>query len=257
MTDQALQRQPRHLQPTVLPTLDELAATANLEHEACEAILEPALRGALSHAITAGEALLSARAQIPTGHWREWLRENFRGSYAAAGRYIRITTYRHLIQESNGVKDALEILNGLPAATPMAGVEKRFTDETREQAMRDLDSGATLEEVAAMYGCSLTTVYRWRNPNKNLEHRRRWYARRREQTKALAELERQRKIKAAVRKAGAALSEAYSSAHRMGGVIEQAESEASSSETRTALQSAGEHYRKMLDEIIRALGVQT
>jgi hypothetical protein len=43
----------------------------------------------------------------------------------------------------------------------------------------------------------------------------------------------------------------------MGSVIAQAETEASSTETREALQAAGEHYRKMLDEIVRALGVSS
>lgn len=248
-------RQPRHLKVEVMPTLLELAVTANEEHAACEAILEPALRGALSHAIMAGEALIAARQQTEVGDWRRWLQENFDGSYAAANRYARIAAYKHLVADTNGVKDALEALHGMPDALSRAGAKREYSDDMRTQALNDLRSGATMAEVAESYGVSITTVARWKNPEANREHRRRWHKKRREAARLLAEQEEQRKIKRAVRKAGAALSEAYAIAERMQGVLAQAIDEATDDESRAALERAGEPYRKMRDEIVRALGV--
>jgi hypothetical protein len=60
-----------------------------------------------------------------------------------------------------------------------------------------------------------------------------------------------------VRKAGAGLAEAYAMAERMQDVIGQAEREAGTREARAALREAGAHYRRMRDEIVRALGVET
>lgn len=236
-------------QPEVLPSLFELAVTANEEHALCEEILEPALRGALPHALAAGEALLEARGQIPTGSWQRWLRENFDGSLAAASRYIRIAAYKDLISDANGVKSALEMLKGLPDATPRAGAPRLYGDDIRDAALHALQvEQMTLNEVADTYGVSLSTLWTWAHPDDAAAIRRRWHAKRKKR-------EREAQIKQAVRKAGAALAEAYAMAERMQDVIAQAEQEATSRETRAALLEAGEHYRKMRDEIVRALGV--
>lgn len=72
---------------------------------------------------------------------------------------------------------------------------------------------------------------------------------------ALNEKEQNQAIKRAVRKAGGAMAELYASTERMQDVLGQAHREATDSEARVALSLAGEHYRAMRDEIVRALGV--
>jgi hypothetical protein len=62
-------------------------------------------------------------------------------------------------------------------------------------------------------------------------------------------------ISRAVRKAGAATQEAWSMAERFQDVIAQAQRETEDREARAALSRAGEHHRKMRDEIVKALGV--
>jgi hypothetical protein len=63
------------------------------------------------------------------------------------------------------------------------------------------------------------------------------------------------KVRRAARKAGGALAEAYAVAERMQDTIAQAHREATDREAREALALAGEHHRKMRDQIVRALGV--
>lgn len=53
---------------------------------------------------------------------------------------------------------------------------------------------------------------------------------------------------------GGAISEAYSMAERMQGILAQAHREATDSEARRALSVAESNYRAMRDEIVRALG---
>lgn len=72
---------------------------------------------------------------------------------------------------------------------------------------------------------------------------------------ALADQRREQAIKQAVRKAGGAISDLYAMAERMQDVLAYAQREATDREAREALSLAGEHHRKMRDEIVRALGV--
>jgi DNA-binding transcriptional MerR regulator len=240
----------RDAAPEVLPSLLELAVIANEEHALCERILGPALQSALPHAIAAGEALLAARQQTPTGSWRRWLSENFDASYAAANRYVRIAQYKHLLTGARGVKDALEQLAGLPDAASRAGASRLYGEDVRDAALRDRRAGKTIHEVADKYEVSPTTVWRWEHPGQQAAIRRRWYAKRKARLQAAERLEQAR----AARKINTPLAEAYAMAERMQDVLVQAQRETADSETRAALRDAGEHYRKMRDEIVRALG---
>lgn len=233
----------------VLPSLLELAVIASEEHALCQDILAPALASALPHAIAAGEALLAARQQVPTGSWRRWLSENFDGSFAAANRYARIAQYKHLVTDARGVKDALDTLAGLPDAASRAGAPRLYGEDVRDAALRDRAAGKTINEVAETHGVSPSTVWKWEHPGQEATIRRRWYAKRQ---KRLQAAERAR----AVRTSNAALAEAYAMAERIQDVLAQAQRETTSSETRAALAGAGEHYRRMRDEIVRALGAE-
>jgi hypothetical protein len=63
------------------------------------------------------------------------------------------------------------------------------------------------------------------------------------------------RVKTALRKAGVAIAEAYTSAERMQDLIGQAHREAEDLEIRRHLALAGEHYRAMRDEIVKAAGI--
>lgn len=244
------ERLPRHLTADVSPPLDELVATANREHELFERALEPAL----THGLAAGEALLMARRQALSGDWDRWLSNNFVASAASANRYMRLAAYKDELGGHFSMKTALEALRGLPDAT-RRGPSGRYSEEDRQSALRALDNGGKLVAVAASLGVSTTTVWRWRNPEKGLEQRRRCAARRRQEAKEQATELREQEIRRAVRKAGAALAEAYSMSARMAAVLAQAEREAETPEARESLDSAIGHYHRMRDDIVRALGV--
>lgn len=75
--------------------------------------------------------------------------------------------------------------------------------------------------------------------------------------KALQDQERQRAAKRAAWKARGAIKDLYAATEKMQDTLGQAHGEATDREAREALSLAGEHYRKMRDEIYRALAVST
>jgi transposase len=245
-----LERQPRHLVADEPPSLVELAATANQEHALCE----EAEQAALGHAIRCGEALLQARSLITNGEWMRWLVFNFEGSQSSASNYMRIAAYQSEIPDGAGLKAAVRALSGLPAVSN-AGVPSAHDANVRDAAVAAVRAGETLATVAERVGVTPPTVYGWANPDKLRQYRARATAKSRAAAKALAAAERDREIKRAVRKAGAALAEVYSMSARMAQVLAQAEQEAASTEARAALEEARAHYHKMSDAIVRALGV--
>lgn len=66
--------------------------------------------------------------------------------------------------------------------------------------------------------------------------------------------EPERRAKRTVRKAGGAIAEAWAMSERMQDVLGQAHREAEDMDARRALSEAGTHYRRMRDEVVRALG---
>lgn len=246
------ERQPRHLQPVEPPSLAELAATANREHALCE----QAMRTALPHAIAAGLALIGARERVSDGQWLSWLTTNFTGSSSSARNYIRLATYQERLQLDMRVQDAIDALAGLPAAAP-AQVNGPFPADVRNAAVAAVRSGERMRDVAERVGTSVTTIHAWANPGKRALYKSRERAKRKAAREALAKQSRDEAIRRAVRKAGAALAEAYSSSQRFAGVLAQARDEAKTDEARAALEEATAHYHKMNDCLIRALGVET
>ncbi len=242
----------RHLSADPVPSLDDLAATANREHAACEG----AAQTALGHAIACGEALLIARKQFgsPT-NWRKWAEATLTVTYRATGSYMRLATYRDELDEDMQVNEALRLLAGKPDIAPR-GRPAVIPAERREAALRLVaDEGLNASEAAREVGVSRATILRWVDPESHKAQSRRDQRRARAARLALREAEREKTIRAAVRKAGAGLAEAYSMAARLNDVLAQAEREAVSDEAREALQDARAHYHRMSDAITRALGV--
>jgi excisionase family DNA binding protein len=232
----------------VWPSLDELIATANREHHE---VMQHGL-SMIQHAIRAGEAICALREKVPYGQWEAWVRANLGMSPCSARDYMRVALNRDLLLEEN-------------VATLSAGVEllqrRAVTERSavlpqmKAKASRLLEGGASKREVAEALGVDRATIYRWFNDGA-LDAAKRRRRERRLAADALKRQQREQAIRRAVRKAGAATAEAWAMAERFQDVLAQAQRETGDREAREALSLAGEHYRKMRDEIVRALGVQ-
>lgn len=238
------------LSTVVGPSLEDLATTANREHVLCG----QSLRAGLSHSVTAGEALLTAREIVGHGRWIKWIADNFVGGLSTARRYMRCAEHRERLTSDMTVHDAITVLAGLETTALKPHAE--HPHGRREQAIGLVrDEGFPIAAAAREVGAAYGSVQRWVDPTAVRKQRATATERRRQANAALAREQSDREIRRAVRAAGAALAEAYSVAERMQDVLAQAQREVESAEARAALDRAGSYYRKMRDEIVRALGV--
>lgn len=228
-------------------TLHELAETANREHELCE----QHLLSALPHAIRAGHALIEAHGQVQRGDWEPWLADNFNGSALLARLYVRLSYYEDEVEGQRSIKSAREAITGLPPVWLPGTRVTRYDDPVRVRAIELVKSGKSHREVAELLGVGRGAIQHWVNPARAKRQSMRQSARRR----AMREQAKGDAVRQAVRKAGAATAEAWQMAERMQDVLAQAHRETEDREARAALSRAGVHYRKMRDEIVRALGV--
>lgn len=239
------------------PTLDALAATANREHELCE----KAGASMVEHAIRAGSALNAARESVPSGGWEAWVRRECGLSPAQARRYMQLAVHRDAVLRSgaDSINQAVQWLADNNQTQIRRSGVAGHPEWKRDAARKMAQEGTRQVDIARELGVSRPTVCLWVNPEAYRKHRAstaRRNRRLRAERAALRERERQQAVKEAVRQAGGALAEAYAMAERMQDVIGQAHREATDTEARVALGRAGEHYRKMRDEIVRALGVE-
>lgn len=234
-------------------TISELAAIANSEHRAAS----ESARATLEHAFRAGTALIEAKRRCD-GEWLEWLAEHFDGGARTAYSYERLATHRDMLSAAGivGVCEGMAFLSarGLGVPSPRA-----HTDERREQARLLARDGLTESEISRELGLAISSVRYMVNPSaraKRLAYEARNRKVRSAERRALREQQREQAIRAAVRKAGSATKEAWAMAERMQDVLAQAQREIDDREAKRALSEAGVHYRKMRDEIVRALGVE-
>jgi DNA-binding CsgD family transcriptional regulator len=233
--------------------LADLAETINREHE----LVAQAVADAVVHAIAAGEALLAAKALVPYGQWEAWWKTNTNHTAWTSRLYVRLAENKDEVLRSGAtsVAAARKHLVGTAAVTLAGAVGHR---ERQAEAERLRNDGKTYQEIGGVLGVSTATVRMMLNSEYAENHRRRnreSAKRRRAALKALEERERQQHLMKTVRKAGGAMAEMYSMAERMQDVLAQAHRETENREARAALAAAGEHYRKMRDEIVRALGI--
>ncbi len=239
----------RHLSADPVPSLDDLAATANREHALCES----SVRAALEHGLAAGEALRQAQNAVAPGEWVAWLAENFASTRRTAATYMRLAAYRDAIPAD---ASTLTIARAAIADLPSLKHGRAHGSPEKVSEARALHAAdVPIPEIARRLEANKSTVWVWVNPLRHAQHNANARKRARAARDALRRQEREREIGAAVRRAGAALSEAYSMSARMGKVLAQAEAEATTDDTRAALEDATSHYHKMSDAIVRALGV--
>ncbi len=92
------------------PSPVDLAVVANTEH----ALARQAGEAMVDHAIRAGEALASAKDQMPHGEWLPWLAANFDGSERMAQRYMTVATNPTRVSDlpEPSLRKALEAIAG-------------------------------------------------------------------------------------------------------------------------------------------------
>lgn len=191
-------------------SLPELAALANSEH----GLVVEHLSSALVHAIRAGEVLLQAREQVPTGQWMKWVRENVPDiAHVTASKYMRFATYRDELagHEGLGVRAAAVLLRELPAVN---GTRPGGDDEARREEARRLygKEGLTLQQVADELGVGQSTVSRYVNPERTKRKQERNTARaqrERDQARRAAETEERKRRADLARKSKSGYADAY------------------------------------------------
>lgn len=230
----------------VSSNLSSLAEVARREH----GLALQAGESMLLHAVQAGEALLEAQSQVEEGGWGRWLAANFTASDRTAKQYMRIARGRELVLAS-GARTLVEAERIVPALTQ--GSHRKAGSEKEEREAREMHRrGATFQAIAEHFGIAHRTAHAWVIP----DYRERRNQELREE-RQLARRARERKgSKAALRKAGVALSELYANCERMQDVLAQARQEVTTAEGQAALGVAEESYRQMRDDVVRALGAE-
>jgi hypothetical protein len=236
-------------------SLRELADAANREHalvvEAGEAMVE--------HAIRAGAWLLEAKSRCPKGTWVRWREDHFAAGITACAIYMKMAHHQEMLRarEVTSIGQAKQILYASDVPNMNHG-HRRYPTYMAEAAKELRAEGRTWHAIGGELGVAPRTAKAWVDPDAAERHKasvRACNKRKRQAEMALRERERNQQIKRAVRKAGAAEQDLYAMAERMQDVMGQAHREATDPEKRRHYSLAGEHYRKMRDEIVRGLGV--
>jgi hypothetical protein len=246
------------LEPQVELSLDDLAATANSECRMTEETLQRGLSEGLTHAILCGEALLAAQERVPVGEWVKWLEERFIAGKGTAQEYMRVATFRETLK-SHGIKSLYSAVGFLTTKQLVRSPNRRsYPAAVRELVVGLCADGASIVDAAQLADVPVATARRWLDPayaqrqreSSSRAARRRVLARR-----ALRRQERQEAIERALVKEGEAFNEAYTLVTRLDGLLGQARKEAESGEKRIAINEAHALRDKMMDALVRALGV--
>jgi hypothetical protein len=246
--------------------LQELAATANREHEATNS----ALAVALEHAFLCGTALLEAHrlAEEEGITWENWVNANLLFGPTHVSNYIRFAYYRselpsevflpwidkagHTRQPS--LTNALGYVKGLPRifTTKKANLSAEIKEEVRFLRKQ----GLTYDAIGELMGINGTTAHRICNPEAEARHKKQTQRRQRTNRSARVALRQQQSATErgrAAKATGDARGEAYSLIRRAAQKTDEASMATSEKEVRSALRDALTHLHRAEDAIARAL----
>lgn len=114
------------------------------------------------HAIRAGEALLTARAQVERGGWLDWMERNLTMDVTTGYRYMRIAEYRQQVIESK--VESIERAIVLLADQPRRGHGPRgYTDADKADWIKLVDQ-VGVKRAAAALGVAPSTISKWASP---------------------------------------------------------------------------------------------
>lgn len=228
------------------PPLDALAETARVEH----LLVLQAGASMVDHAITAGEALLAAKMQVPKGAWGNWLRENFEPSDWTAKTYMRLAQHKDEVRanlEAPTLTEAITHLRGLPTTR-----RRNYVSEaTKQEALSLRAEGESIRTVASKLGVSRQAVRDWTDPAYYQSRRKKQASKQRRGRVALRAQERERSI----RKIGGPVAESYALIRRTAQALDRAHSTSEDREVRRALSSALAKLHEVEDEIVKAVGL--
>lgn len=226
-------------------SLSTLAETARREH----GLAIRAGESMLLHAIHAGEALLEARSQVEEGGWGRWLTANFPATDRTAKQYMRIARGKDAVLANK--PETLDAAERIVPALPRTLYRLRDNGPAEEAEAREMhNGGASFQEIANHFGICYQTAQAWVIPGQ----RERRNLRLREERRLAREAKERKASKAALRRAGAAMSALYADSERMQDVLAQARREVKTTEASRCLAVAEQHYRQMRDQVVRALG---
>ncbi len=154
---------------TSVPQLQDLAATANREHDA----VGSAMREGLGHALAAGAALTEAKHRVE-GPWREWCETNLDFHHTTASWYVRIYTYRDELEAAgaNSFKGAMRVLRQGEHSTRLSTPEVK-----RVYAL--LAAGVPQTEIARKVGRSKQAINHYARRRARSKPKPRWITHRR------------------------------------------------------------------------------
>ncbi len=227
--------------------------TARTEHELCQS----GLVKALEHAIRAGEALLQAKDNVPSGEWQEWLAVNLpefgESTYQT---YMRLARYQdELPADTRSITDASQFLRGLPPATGY----QEYPEEIKVEARRlREEEGLSYEKIAAILNVGHTRVSIWCDKHQahlHMRRNRRDTLRRKKERAALRQKEIQAERVRAANKAGGAIHDAYSSVRLLGEALDNALWDDDDRRNQEQLRNARDLVFKVENHVAYVLGV--
>lgn len=224
--------------------LDELAEVAVTEY----GLATGDGREALRHAIACGHALLRAKQKVGAKTWREWVEGTTEIAYRTSATYMRFAFHEQkLPSDCAGITEAREFLVN---EARVGGVEK-VPRETKDEARRLRDEGATWAELSDIFGVSSTAVRAWVDPRYRATKTASKRRARHRQAEAKAALQRVETEQLA-KKAGGSVDKAYSLLRRLLIELDRAKVQAEG-EPKAALALALSHAHRAEDAIGRAL----
>jgi hypothetical protein len=138
--------------------LDELAGEIATEVR----LAEEAWRGAVGHAIAAGEKLIEAKRLVPHGGWLSWLEANCPLGEREAQNYMRLARNPQRVADLSSVRQAVALLAGwktkpeLDADEPTAEsveaiVERELGPPPKREDFNGVTPGPRLDEVTFLF----------------------------------------------------------------------------------------------------------
>lgn len=219
-------------------------------------------RDLIAAAARAGRVLLEVKRKYgEASGWRAWVETHLPFTYATARLYMMCAKHEVIIREQGWTKlnEVKQGLGGLIEPDHAGKGRGNRKPAWMKHLARDMHrDGERIAHIARDLGVSQSAVKCWVDPAYEAKARQRSATINKRRVRAereMREREREQQIKLAVKKAGAVDAEAYAMAERFQDVLGQAHREASDREKRRHYACAGEHYRRMRDEIVRALGV--
>lgn len=237
-------------------SLDELAAFANRAHEEAQQAVDEAvgrLSDALRYGVRCGQALLAAKAKVPSGEWTDWVATKTQFTEPLAQKYVRWGYYADEILKADrplSTWTVVEYLRGLPAV-PRHPHHSARPPETIAEVLRLHKLGLTPRAIAELVDMSESSVRYHVQPAKKAHKAAMQKRRRREISAAKKALERQRQD-ADIKKLGGSAAKAYEYVRKLASELDAALSGSPSPEQRETLRAALTAAHKCEDAIVRA-----